>query len=346
MKLRVYAMLGCSTTADLEAAFARTPVPSMFGDRLAVRAIKMYADGALGSRGAWLLEPYSDRPGHYGFPVTDPTVIQIAVRGCLDQRLPALRARDRRPREPRRARRDPGGARQDAERPITASASSTRSSSTRSDITRFRLNGVIPSIQPCHATSDAAMAVERLGIERVYRIGYPVQVDARGGLHPPIGTDAPVEPISPIENFYSAVVRQDAAGRLPSRSCPEQRMNRLEALLGMTEYGAYAAFCDDRRGMLAPATRPTSWSSTTTSLGVPSRLRSRRPASWRPSSGATSSTTRAAASSDVGATLVRRPPGLPSRGECVSTASTRVRVFALVARVGDRRLRSRRAAAR
>jgi predicted amidohydrolase YtcJ len=249
MKLRVYAMLGCSTTADLEAALARKPIPSMFGDRLAIRAIKMYADGALGSRGAWLLEPYSDRPGHYGFPVTDPTVIRAAVRGCLstgwqlcvhaigdranrvflDEVQAAL---DKTPRTDHRFR---------IEHAQLVDPH---------DIPRFRLNGVIPSIQPCHATSDAVMAVERLGQERVYRIGYPYKSLLEEGLHPAIGTDAPVEPVSPVHNFYAAIMRQDAEGKLQTPFVPEQRMNRLETLLGMTEYGAYATFCDDRRGML------------------------------------------------------------------------------------------------
>jgi predicted amidohydrolase YtcJ len=251
MKLRVHAMVSCSTAAELDATLARKPIPSLFGDRLAIRAIKIYADGALGSRGAWLLEPYADRPGHYGFPVTDPTVIRHAVRGCLEHGwqlcVHAIGDRanrvvidevqlalDRKPRADHRFRIEHAQLVDPA------------------DIPRFRRNGVIPSIQPVHATSDATMAVERLGFERTYRIGYPYRAFLEEGLHPAVGTDAPVEALSPIQNFYAAIMRQDTAGRLQTPFVPEQRMNRLETLLGMTEYGAYAAFCDDRRGRLVP----------------------------------------------------------------------------------------------
>jgi predicted amidohydrolase YtcJ len=251
MKLRVHAMLSCSSSSDVDAALSRKPVLSMFGDRLAIRAIKIYADGALGSRGAWLLEPYSDRPGHYGFPVTDPSLIRHAVRGCLDTGwqlcvhaigdranrvvLDEIQsALDRKPTPDHRFR---------IEHAQLVDPN---------DIPRFRRNGVIPSIQPCHATSDATMALDRLGHERLYRIGYPYKAFLEEGLHPAVGTDAPVESVSPIENFYAAVLRQDAAGKLPTPFVPEQRMNRLETLLGMTEYGAYAAFCEDRRGSIRP----------------------------------------------------------------------------------------------
>jgi predicted amidohydrolase YtcJ len=251
MKLRVYAMVGCSTGADLQAAFSRAPIPSLYGDRLAIRAIKMYADGALGSRGAWLLEPYADRPGHYGFPVTDPSLLRSAVRGCLDKgwQLCVHAIGDRANRVVLDAIQDELDKTPMADHRFRIEHAQLVDAH---DIPRFRRNGVIPSIQPCHATSDALMAVERLGAQRVYRIGYPYKSLLEEGLHPAVGTDAPVEPLSPIANFYSAITRQDAAGKLQTPFAPEQRMNRLETLLGMTEYGAYAAFCDDRRGRLMP----------------------------------------------------------------------------------------------
>jgi predicted amidohydrolase YtcJ len=251
MKLRVYAMVGCSTPSDLQAAFAREPVPSMFDDRLTVRAIKLYADGALGSRGAWLLEPYSDRPGHYGIPVTDPSVIRLAVRGCLDRRwqLCVHAIGDR----ANRVILDTIQSELD-KTPMTGHRFRIEHAQCvdPSDLRKFRLNNVIPSIQPCHATSDAAMAFERLGTERLHRIGYPYKSMLDDWLHPCVGTDAPVESVSPVKNFYSAITRMDAEGRLGEPFMPEQRMNRLETLLGMTEYGAYAAFCEDRRGRLIP----------------------------------------------------------------------------------------------
>ena len=193
----------------------------MFGDRLAIRAIKIYADGALGSRGAWLLDPYADRPGHY------------RPSGHRSHGAPARGAR---------LPRNTAGS--SASTPSATARTASSSTSIQealdrtptadhrfriehaqlvdpSDIPRFRLNGVIPSIQPCHATSDAAMAVERLGLERVYRIGYPYKSFLEAWLHPAIGTDAPVEPISPVGNYYAAIMRQDA--RRPAaraRSCP------------------------------------------------------------------------------------------------------------------------------
>jgi predicted amidohydrolase YtcJ len=251
MKLRVYAMIGCSTAADLEAAFSRPPVPSMFGDRLAVRAIKIYADGALGSRGAWLLGAYSDRPGHFGLPVTDPSLLKAAVRGCLDHgwQLCVHAIGDR-------ANRVVLDAIQEALDKTPTPDHRFRIEHAQcvdpSDLKRFRPNGVIPSIQPCHATSDAAWVFDRLGPERAFTIAYPYRSMLEDWLHPAMGTDAPVESISPVENYYAAVVRKDAGGRLADPFMPEQRMNGMEALLAMTRYGAEAAFCETRRGMLAP----------------------------------------------------------------------------------------------
>jgi hypothetical protein len=251
MKLRVYAMVSAASAADVEAAVARDPVPSMFEDRLAVRAIKIYADGALGSRGAWLLEPYADRPGHYGLAVTDPSVIRHAVRRCLDRgwQLCVHAIGDRANREVLDA--------------IQAALDATPTADHRfriehvqcvdpADLPRFRLNGVIPSIQPCHATSDAPWAFDRLGVARGHLVAYPYRSLLEQWVHPAIGTDAPVESVSPVENYYAAVFRLDAAGRLGDPFMPEQRMNGHEALLALTRWGAEAAFCEDRRGMLAP----------------------------------------------------------------------------------------------
>ena len=136
-----------------------------YGDgHLTVRAIKRQIDGALGSRGAWLLEPYTDKPDSTGLNTT-PVDVDPRDREAGDrQRLPAVRARDRRPRQSRDAEHLRGGLQGESRtRRICAGASSTRSTSTRRDIPRFGQLGVIASMQGIHCTSDAPYVLARLG---------------------------------------------------------------------------------------------------------------------------------------------------------------------------------------
>jgi predicted amidohydrolase YtcJ len=250
MRLRTYGMAGVSTAAELVETLAR-PIVVDHRDRFTVRALKLYADGALGSRGARLLAPYADRPDALGLEIATPEFLRRtadrclergwqlcvhaigdgAVRGVLDVIEGATKARptaDHRFRIEHAQHVDPA------------------------DVPRFARLGVIPSMQPCHATSDFPWAAERLGRARLERTGYLWRAFLDSGVIVPAGTDAPVEPLSPFANFYAAVTRRDPQGRTAEAFTPEQRFNRLEALQALTVYGARATFCEHRRGMIAP----------------------------------------------------------------------------------------------
>lgn len=252
MKLRVYAMLGVSDEAELQHALNLPPVHRLHGDRLSVRAVKLYADGALGSRGAWLLEAYSDRPGHVGLETVDPRFIERVARLCLEHgyQVCVHAIGDRANREALNA----------FEAALAAApADQTRDHRFRlehaqlvdaADLGRFRVLGVIPAMQTCHATSDGPWVPDRIGRERTLESAYVWRKLLESGCFIPNGTDAPVESLSPWANLFSAVYR-GAPGGFPVFN-PLERMNRLEALKSLTIWGARGSFAEDRRGALRP----------------------------------------------------------------------------------------------
>ena len=117
------------------------------------------------------------------------------------------------------------------------------------DIPRFAKLGVIASMQTVHATSDRPWAADRIGIERVKEGAYAWRKLLASGAHIANGTDAPVESIDPIRNFYAAVTRMDENGQPPGGFDPEERMTREEALRSYTLEGAYATFTEQRGGL-------------------------------------------------------------------------------------------------
>ena len=217
-------------------------------NHLTVRAIKRTIDGALGSRGAWLLEPYSDSPESTGLStatVEDVTETAHIARSQGFQ-LCVHAIGDRANREvldifERVAGPDPKGAR----RWRVEHAQHLHPA----DIPRFAELGVIASMQGIHCTSDAPYVVARLGHERA-RIGaYVWRSLIESGAIVSNGTDTPVEDVSPIQSFYATVSRRTKDG---SRFFPEQRMTRWEALKSYTVNCAYAAFEEDMKGSLTP----------------------------------------------------------------------------------------------
>jgi predicted amidohydrolase YtcJ len=222
------------------------------GDFLTVRAIKGYADGALGSRGAALLADYSDEPGKRGLLITPPERLEelagqarrngwqlwihaIGDRGnriALDAFRKAARALPRAPA---------GGDRPRIEHVQVVALS---------DISRFAAEGVIASIEPTHATSDMPWAERRLGPKRI-RGAYAWRSLEKAGVRLAGGSDFPVESENPLLGFYAAVTRQDLSGAPPGGWRPEERLTRAEALALFTTGAAYAAFEEDRRGRIA-----------------------------------------------------------------------------------------------
>jgi predicted amidohydrolase YtcJ len=244
-RLRLWMMLRMPTSR-------LAPNPAQYrrvDDYLTVRAIKRQIDGALGSRGAWLLEPYTDLPGSSGLNTEDPGDIErtaeIAIAGGYQLCVHAIG--DRANREvlnlyERVFRRHPDkkNLRWRIEHAQHLSAA---------DIPRFSQLGVIASMQGVHCTSDAPYVLARLGPKRAAEGAYVWQKLLHAGAVVTNGTDAPVEDVNPIASFYAAVSRRLRDG---SVFYAAERLSRLEALRSYTISNAYAAFEEDQKGSLEP----------------------------------------------------------------------------------------------
>ena len=223
------------------------------GDFLTVRAVKAYADGALGSRGAAMLAPYSDEPGWLGLPVTPPERLDelalVARRSGWQLWIHAIG--DRGNRTSLDAFRKAALAVPDApaggERPRIEHAQVVA----LADLPRFASEGVIASMQPTHATSDMPWAEKRIGPERLAG-AYAWKSLLRLGARLAGGSDFPVESEDPRFGFYAAVTRQDLKGRPERGWMPAEKLSRAEALALFTTGAAFAAFEEDRRGRIAP----------------------------------------------------------------------------------------------
>ncbi len=252
LDIRLYAMIS-DDSSTIDAWMKRGPQSGLHDGTLWVRAIKLYQDGALGSRGAALLEPYSDMPSTSGLLVSAPAHIRgVATRALragfqvnthaigdrgnrlvLDSYEAALRAV---PTADHRFR---------VEHAQILHAE---------DIPRFAALGVIPSMQASHQTSDMYWAGTRLGETRL-RGAYAWRSLLETGTIIPNGSDFPVEYVNPLISFKAAVSRQDANDWPAGGWFPEQRMTRDEALKSMTLWPAYAAFQEGELGSLSAGKR-------------------------------------------------------------------------------------------
>jgi hypothetical protein len=221
------------------------------GDRFVLRAVKVVYDGALGSRGALLSEPYSDRPGHIGLERW--TVDSLAKV--------ARRARDRGLQMRVHAIGDLANTRTlDAfERAFEGQPHAELRWAIEhaqvvkpEDVLRFARLGVIASMQATHATSDGPWAEERLGPRRI-RWGYAWRQFLEAGARFANGSDFPVESEDPKLGLYASITRRDLDGKLPAGGWyAEERLSPDEALLSFTLWGAYAAFRERDLGSLEP----------------------------------------------------------------------------------------------
>jgi predicted amidohydrolase YtcJ len=213
---------------------------------LTVRGIKRTIDGALGSRGAWLLEPYSDKPDSTGLqtlPVDDvKETAKLALQHGFQLCVHAIG--DRANRETLNIFEDAFKAnpRKDLRWRVEHAQHLNPS-----DIPRFGALGVIASMQGVHCTSDAPYVIARLGSKRAEEGAYVWQKLMKSGAVVANGTDAPVEDIDPIASFYSTVSRKVVDG---TTFYPDQRMTRIEALKSYTINGAYAGFDEGSKGSL------------------------------------------------------------------------------------------------
>jgi predicted amidohydrolase YtcJ len=246
LPLRLWVMLR-EDNAKLAGNLARYRMVDAAGKRLTVRAIKKSIDGALGSRGAWLLEPYSDLPSSTGLNTTPVPDIEETARLARQHgyQLCVHAIGDRANRETLDLFERANGAGGRDLRWRIEHAQHLHPA----DIPRFGRLGVIASMQGIHCTSDAPWVVRRLGERRAREGAYVWQKLWRSGAVISNGTDAPVEDVSPIASFYASVSRRLADG---SVFHADQRMTREEALRSYTLDAAFAAFEERSKGSLVP----------------------------------------------------------------------------------------------
>jgi hypothetical protein len=254
---RIDAMIDGSDDALVAEWFARGPALHVGGGFLTVRAVKLYADGALGSRGAALLDDYADRPGHRGLFLIDAARLTGVARRALDAGFQVCThaigdAANRLVLDSYAAAlNDWRAAHPGAPAPDHRFRVEHAQILAPQDVPRFRELGVLASIQTRHATSDGPWAPERLGAGRAEREGYVWRSLLDAGARICNGTDAPVEPIAPLLNLHAAVTRLDEEGRLAAPFFPKQCLTREEALASVTVDGAFAAFEEREKGRLA-----------------------------------------------------------------------------------------------
>ena len=242
LKMRMYVML-----SDDKKNFAYLEKNGIIKtDRLNVRSFKVYGDGALGSRGACLLQPYSDKPDHSGFLLSNPAhfdsvaswIVQRGFQMCThaigdsgNRTMLHIYAKYLKGKNDLRWRIEHAQV------------------INQNDFDLFGANSIVPSVQPTHATSDMYWADKRLGKERVKgAYAYKQLLQQNGWI--PLGTDFPVEDISTFKTFYAAVVRKDAKGSPANGYQMENALTRQETLKGMTIWAAKANFEEMEKGSL------------------------------------------------------------------------------------------------
>lgn len=256
LPLRVYAMV--SDGPWLPRALVEGPKVDLHGGLVTVRAVKLFVDGALGSRGAWLLAPYSDQPSTRGLPQLSQRDLDAKVLACaLAGFQPCVHAIGdagvRRALDAFSTVDTALGGRLRKLRPRVEHAQVIA----RDDFARFMREGVLASMQPTHATSDMPWAEARLGPERV-KGAYAWRTLRDGGNVLPLGSDFPVESERPLWGFHAAVTRLAADGTSPHGEggwFPDQRLTREEALQGFTTWACYGAHQEQQGGVLAPGRR-------------------------------------------------------------------------------------------
>jgi predicted amidohydrolase YtcJ len=252
LNIRLYAMIS-DHAPTIDAWFRRGPLVGVYDGTLWVRSVKLYQDGALGSRGAALLEPYTDDARTSGLLVSAPAHIrEVADRALVAGfQINTHAIGDRGNRLVLDAYEAAFKARPTADHRFRIEHAQILHSD---DIPRFAQLGVIPSMQASHQTSDMYWAGNRLGETRL-RGAYAWRSLLATNVVIPNGSDAPVEYVDPLISFKASVARQDARNWPVGGWFPEQRMTREEALLSMTLWAAYAAFQENELGSLTPGKR-------------------------------------------------------------------------------------------
>jgi predicted amidohydrolase YtcJ len=225
------------------------PSPWLYNDKLRLGGVKLYLDGALGSRGAWLKKPYADAPGQTGLQfLASAEIRNLMVRASMDGFQTAVHAI--------------GDAANAEVIGAIEELSETYKGDMRwriehtqivdpADLVRLGKHGIISSMQPVHQTSDRVMAEARLGEERL-KGAYAWQSILHAGGKLAFGSDVPVESADPFAGLAAAMTREDAEGQPFGGWRPEEHVSREQALAGFTTGAAYAAFAEGKFGSLTP----------------------------------------------------------------------------------------------
>ena len=250
LKSRLYVMISGRDMPLVKEWLRRSPEIDPRG--VTVRAIKLNCDGALGSRGAWLLEPYTDRPDFSGMATLPMDTVLSVSRDALKSgyQVCSHAIGDRANHEV-------------LDRYETAFKENPSKTDHRfriehaqhlhpNDIPRFAKLGVIPAMQAVHLSSDRPWAIERLGEKRIKEGAYMWQTLLKSGAKVINGTDAPVEPLTPIASFYASVTRMTLNGEPAGGYEPEEKMTREQALRSYTLDAAYGAFEEKIKGSIEP----------------------------------------------------------------------------------------------
>ncbi len=242
LSIRIYAMVS-NNKDDVDYFIEKGPIKT---DRLNVRSVKVYGDGALGSRGAALKEEYSDLPKHFGAMITPVADIEALAEKLANSeyQMNTHAIGDSANIAVLRAYKNVLKGKDDRRWKIEHAQVLTEG-----DFDYFE-DGIIPSVQPTHATSDMYWAEERLGERVKGAYAYKTLLNKAGTIA--LGTDFPVEDVSPFLTFYAAVARQDTSGYPEGGFQMEEALSREETLKGMTIWAAYSNFEEDEKGSIEP----------------------------------------------------------------------------------------------
>lgn len=240
LKMRVYAMAS-ATTKNLDYFIDKGIIKTDF---LNVRSFKFYADGALGSRGAMMRDPYSDKPGHFGLLVNDIKTLKATAKRIADSeyQMNTHAIGD-----------SANHAVLDTYKEVLNGKPNRRWKIEHAQIVSAedfpKFNDIIPSVQPTHATSDMYWAEERVGEQRM-KGAYAFKDLLKQYGKVALGTDFPVERVNPMLTFYAAVARQDLEQYPEGGFQIENALSREEALRGMTIWAAYSNFEEEEKGSI------------------------------------------------------------------------------------------------
>jgi predicted amidohydrolase YtcJ len=245
LKMRINAMLS-PTKENYDRYVSKGP---LVNERLSIRTIKLYADGALGSRGAKLIADYSDDPGNNGLLLTPPDELREHCQKAYDNdfQVAVHCIGDGANRQMLQIYGDMLGTENDRRWRIEHAQIVHPD-----DLGLFGKYHIVPSVQPTHATSDMYWADERLGKKRLGRGAYAYRslMEQNGWI--PNGSDFPVEDINPLYGFYAAVSRKDQKGYPEGGFIPDEALTREQALRAMTSWAARAAFEESFKGSIEP----------------------------------------------------------------------------------------------